>query len=368
LAGPETIDRALIGCTRRLCPRTNTVTFTRLSSNGLRNPALNPTAKESVIFRLHPALERSKLIFQIGTAKPELAVQAAKLVAADVAGIDVNSGCPKPFSTAGGMGAALLKDPDRLESILRALVKEVGEPWGIGISVKIRLLETQEKTIELVKRLCATGITGLTIHCRTTPMRPREKAIREQLKAIVETCHAAGVACVMNGDVEGREQSIRLMQEFGADGAMIATAAEKDPSVFTTPEVGGKAHWRGIVREYVEIAMSVENRWGNTKFTLAQLIPGKEQHNINIAQCKSHEQTMVALGFDDLIERARELDIQLGINRPELARPIKRAAAREIEQAKKLKLDQEQQQRVHDEEKEGVDSTITNGIAAAIAA
>ena len=315
------------------------MTFSRLSSNGLKTPALNPTSKESVIYRIHPEREKGKLIFQIGTATPALAVQAARLVARDVAGIDVNSGCPKPFSTSGGMGAALLKDPDRLCSILEALVQEVGIPYGIGISVKIRLLATQDKTIALVRQLCQTGIHGLTVHCRTTPMRPRERAIRDQLKAIVETCHEAGVSCVMNGDVEDREQALQLMQEYGADGAMIATAAEKNPSVFRTKKDGGTAPWRDVVREYVNEAFSVDNRWANTKFLLSQLIPGKEEKSINIAQCKSHEQIVQALGFDELLDFARDLDVRLVINRPDRSRAAKRVVAREETKAKRARTD-----------------------------
>ena len=313
------------------------MTFSRLSSNGQKDPTLNPTNKESVIYRLHPEREKGKLIFQIGTATPALAVQAARLVAGDVAGIDVNSGCPKPFSTSGGMGAALLKDPDRLCSILEALVQEVGKPFGIGISVKIRILGTQDKTVALVRRLCQTGIHGLTVHCRTTPMRPRERAIRDQLKAIVETCHEAGISCVMNGDVENREQALQLMQDYGADGAMIATAAEKNPSVFRAKKDGGTAPWREVVREYVNEALSVDNRWANTKFLLSQLIPGKEEKSINIAQCKSHEQVMQALGYDDLLDVARDLDVRLDINRTNLSRAVKRVAAREEAKAKKAR-------------------------------
>ncbi|WVW86925.1 hypothetical protein I302_108980 [Kwoniella bestiolae CBS 10118] len=39
------------------------------------------------------------LIFQIGSSDPELAVKAAQIVQQDVSGIDLNCGCPKPFST-----------------------------------------------------------------------------------------------------------------------------------------------------------------------------------------------------------------------------------------------------------------------------
>ncbi|EON62112.1 tRNA-dihydrouridine synthase 2 [Coniosporium apollinis CBS 100218] len=333
--GPETIDRALIGTTRRENPMTNTIDFTRPSSNGLKNSAHNPDQRESVIYRLHPTQEHKKLIFQIGTANPETAVQAAKLVAADVAGIDVNSGCPKPFSTSGGMGAALLRTPDTLCRILEALVKEVGEPHEIGISVKIRLLETPEKTEALVRRLVKTGITGLTVHCRTTPMRPRERAIREQLKMIAGVCREAGVACVMNGDVENREQAVQLMQEYGCDGAMIATAAERNSSVFRAKEDGGRAGWKELVREYMQFALEVENRWGNTKFLLSQMIPGKEASYMRMNQSKGYEQLIEALGFEDLRDLAKDVDDRLGLNN-RVDKPTKRANAREENKRKQM--------------------------------
>jgi tRNA-dihydrouridine synthase 2 len=50
----------------------------------------------------------------MGTADEDLALQAALVVKEDVVGIDVNCGCPKRFSLQGGMGAALLENPDKL--------------------------------------------------------------------------------------------------------------------------------------------------------------------------------------------------------------------------------------------------------------
>lgn len=314
--GPETVDRSMIGTTKRFNPITSTVDFTRLPSNGSRTPAA--TQKESLIYRLHPAKEGTKLIFQIGTASPELAVQAAKLVAEDVAGIDVNAGCPKPFSTSGGMGAALLQTPELLASILRALIKEVGEVYEIGISVKIRLLDTPEKTATLVKTLCATGITGLTVHCRTTAMRPRERAIREQLRMIADICRDEGVACLMNGDVKNRDEALQLAKEFGADGAMIATAAEANSSVFRTEAEGGLQPWREVVYEYMKLALEVDNKWGNTKFLLSQLMPGKLQIYKDLSGCKGYLKACQMLEFDDLYDQAREVDERLGLSEEQL--------------------------------------------------
>ena len=244
-------------------------------------------------------------------------MEAANVVAPYVAGIDVNAGCPKPFSTSGGMGAALLSTPDLLCSILRALVKEVGERYQIGISVKIRLLSTEAETRDLVERLCQTGITGLTIHCRTRQMRKTEKAIRDQLRMIGDVCRSAGVACLMNGDVESREQADGLAREYNVDGAMIASAAEKNLSVFRPKAEGGPAPWNEVVEGYMQEALSVENRWGNTKFLLAQLTPGKQQAIWGLSQSKNYEDICTRMNLISLVDQARGLDQNLGISHRE---------------------------------------------------
>lgn len=303
----------MIGTTRRYNPETKTIEWTRKPSQASKVPP-GAEVKDSIIYRIHPEKEAGKLIYQIGTSNPDLAVQAARLVAADVAGIDVNAGCPKPFSTHDGMGAALLKTPDKLCAILEALVTNIVPEFEIGISVKIRILDTAEMTEALVRRLVATGITGLTVHCRTTPMRPRERAIRGQLRMIGNVCREAGVACMVNGDVESRDHALQLIQEYGVDGAMIATAAEKNSSCFRTHAEGGLVPWADMVKQYLRHTLEVENKFGNTKFMLTQTVPGKEAVYRELSACKSYTRTCEIFGFDDLVERAREVDLSLDID------------------------------------------------------
>ncbi|KAK4698175.1 tRNA-dihydrouridine synthase 2, partial [Lecanoromycetidae sp. Uapishka_2] len=254
-----------------------------------------------------------------------IAVEAAKLVAENVAGIDVNAGCPKPFSTSGGMGAALLQTPDLLASILKALVKEVGEIYEIGISVKIRLLETPEMTEALVRKLCSTGITGLTVHCRTTPMRPRERAIREQLRMIGNICREEGVACLMNGDVRNRDEAVQLAKEFGVDGGMIATAAEANSSCFRSEEEGGSLPWREVVTEYMKIALEVDNKWGNTKFLLSQLMPGKAEVFRKVTACRGYRQVCEVLELKEMLQQAKDVDERLGVDEQRETKAMKKA-------------------------------------------
>jgi hypothetical protein len=69
----------MIGCTREVDSLTGVVRFVKAGKP---------------IWDTHP-VEKDRLIYQIGSASPELAVEAAKLVEQDVAGVDLNCGCPK---------------------------------------------------------------------------------------------------------------------------------------------------------------------------------------------------------------------------------------------------------------------------------
>lgn len=53
-----------------------------------------------------------------------------------MSGIDINMGCPKDFSIKGGMGAALLKNPRKIEEILQTLTSNLTIP----VTCKIRVL------------------------------------------------------------------------------------------------------------------------------------------------------------------------------------------------------------------------------------
>ncbi|XP_018326859.1 tRNA-dihydrouridine(20) synthase [NAD(P)+]-like isoform X3 [Agrilus planipennis] len=71
----------------------------------------------TVVFRTC-AKEKDKVVVQLGTCDPERALKVAKMIENDIAGIDINMGCPKEFSLKGGMGAALLSKPCKAKLIL----------------------------------------------------------------------------------------------------------------------------------------------------------------------------------------------------------------------------------------------------------
>ncbi|KDQ21904.1 hypothetical protein BOTBODRAFT_169084 [Botryobasidium botryosum FD-172 SS1] len=249
---PETVDKAIIGCERVVNESTGVISYTR----GGR-----------ALFTMHP-IERNHLIFQLGSADPELAVKAALTVLPDVAGIDLNCGCPKSFSVHSGMGAALLTNPDLLCGILTALREAL--PSDVPVTAKIRLLPTQDDTLKLVKRIVETGVSALTVHCRTRNMRPREPALIHRLREVVEFVEGLGVGVTVleNGDCSGRPDAKRVRDTTGAHGVMIARAAESNLSCFSTDPIVDATSVLAL--EYLRLAKYLDNAWGNSKFCVSQ--------------------------------------------------------------------------------------------------
>ncbi|CAI4052143.1 hypothetical protein SUVZ_14G3340 [Saccharomyces uvarum] len=284
---PEIIDKKLVQCVRRENTALQTVDYVV--------PSKAQARPETLVFRTYPKLESSKLIFQLGSASPALATQAALKVISDVNGIDINAGCPKHFSIHSGMGSALLRTPDTLCLILKELVKNVGKPHGKPISVKIRLLDTEHDTLQLVTCLCATGISNLTVHCRKTEMRNREQPITDYIAAIYEICHSNNVSLIVNGAIRDRAHFHELQSNHWNNtkiGGMIAECAERNPAVFdhTANETRDVLPWVSACREFLQWATKFENHIGNTKYMLSRIVPGKSKFFQFFARCKTPEE------------------------------------------------------------------------------
>ncbi|KAG6849017.1 hypothetical protein H0H93_011962 [Arthromyces matolae] len=281
--GPEMVDKAILHAERVVDPVTGVISY-----NG----------KSRAMFTTHP-VEKPYLIYQIGSSDPELAVQAAKTVMQDVSGIDLNCGCPKPFSTHAGMGAALLTNPDLLCSILIALREAM--PPEITVSAKIRLLPSQEDTLKLVERIVNTGISALTVHCRTRNMREKDRATIERLREIVEFVEGMGkgIAVIENGDCLGWNDAQRVRAVTGASSVMIARGAEANPSCFSPTPLEDIE--QTLVPPYLRLSKYLDNHWGLTKFCVAQF---KAQHvNVRKADAIAMRQALAqSKGYDGMAE------------------------------------------------------------------
>jgi tRNA-dihydrouridine synthase 2 len=86
----ELVDRSITSTLRQLNPTLGTIDYVKDPAN-IPKKTLKRLEKEnrpSLLLRIDPTLEANKLVLQIGTGEPELALPAAKHVYQDVSSID----------------------------------------------------------------------------------------------------------------------------------------------------------------------------------------------------------------------------------------------------------------------------------------
>ncbi|KAI8824140.1 uncharacterized protein EV422DRAFT_550000 [Fimicolochytrium jonesii] len=287
---PETVDKRLIKSKRVVNELLGTIDY------------IEQDAK-TLTLRFHPS-ELSRLVVQLGTGDPELAVQAAKVVAGDVAGIDLNCGCPKRFSLVSSMGAALLSDPDRLIAILERLKAELTIP----VTCKIRLLpatdtETSlERTAALMRRIEATGVSAIGVHCRFQDEKPSDPGHWEYFD---ELAKVVSIPVIANGDVFSMEDMRKLTRSSGITSFMLARAPQYNVSVFR-PE--GLLPIQEVMAEYFRTAIDYDMPYHNAKYCLLLMWPGAlgKEFRETMARTKSYEGMAELLGLQEYLVKVRQ--------------------------------------------------------------
>ena len=215
-----------------------------------------------------PGVEAGRNILQLGAADGPTAVAAARVVAADVAGFDVNMGCPKHFSTQGAMGSALLREPERAADIVRSLAREYGSVRGV--TCKIRIVDDLRRTEEFVRAMIAAGAQAVTVHARTKEERPRDYAHWDVIRHLVSA--RLPVPLIANGDVFTPADAAAIRATTGVTSVMCARGALANPSIFAAIAGRPALTPAAAVAEYIAIARRVHNVTPNTKYTVHSMV------------------------------------------------------------------------------------------------
>lgn len=167
---------------------------------------------------------------QIYGRDAEAMVEAAKIV--EQAGpdvIDLNFGCPVKKVAGKGAGSGMLREPEKLLSITKAVVDAVGLP----VTVKTRLgWDCNSKIItDLAPRLQDCGIKALTIHGRTRSQMYTGDA-DWTLIGEVKADPRMEIPIIGNGDIKTPEQAKAAFDSYGVDAVMIGRASFGAPWIF----------------------------------------------------------------------------------------------------------------------------------------
>jgi nifR3 family TIM-barrel protein len=156
---------------------------------------------------------------------PAIMAGAARVVrecGADI--VDINFGCPAPKVTKTEGGSACLRDPDRCEAIMKAVVAAVDCP----VTVKMRLGWSEGALVyrEVARRAEAAGVRALTLHARTAKQFYKGQADWSHIAALKA---AVSIPVIGNGDLADARDAVAKMHDSGVDGIMIGRAALGNP-------------------------------------------------------------------------------------------------------------------------------------------
>lgn len=301
----ELVDRSLSSCTR-VVNDDGTIDFFKDTSNLSAKSLRKLDDGKFLLLRIDPSIEKDKLVCQIGSGEPELALAAARIVHRDVRAIDLNMGCPKvrisryhvvphlcvspqKFSVSGGMGSALLSDPDRACRIIRSLTNELtsSDYNPIPVSGKIRLLKDITSTVEFATGLINAGAKAIAIHGRQPGDLAIQPADWKTLETTVSllTSKFPSNPILVNGDFYTRDDFTSFCHKTGAAGVLLARPALYNLSIFRKPEKGDSPPFgynspllmdrTEVIRDYIRESVRYGAHFKNVKYVVSEMMTNR---------------------------------------------------------------------------------------------
>lgn len=195
---------------------------------------------------------------QIFGSEPEIMAQASEVLSHGEDGgvpplaIDINMGCPVPKVFSNGEGSALMKNPD----LIYKIVKAVSSCISIPTTVKMRA-GIDKSSINAVECAIAAeegGASLVAVHGRTRAEMYSGKADMEIIKNVKQSLH---IPVIANGDISSVNDAISVLSQTGADGIMVGRCAIGNPFIFSDiiSALSGANYCEPSIEERVDTAL-----------------------------------------------------------------------------------------------------------------
>ena len=167
---------------------------------------------------------RIQLLGQVAEA---LAENAAKVVELGSHGVDLNFGCPAKTVNRSKGGAVLLKDPEHMYQIIKAVRDAV--PKKDEVSAKIRLgFDDDSNSQEIVDAVVSAGANSIAIHARTKRDGYNPPAYWEKIPPLIQ---GKDINVVANGEIWQVSDAILCQQRSQCADLMLGRGALSHPDL-----------------------------------------------------------------------------------------------------------------------------------------
>lgn len=230
-----------------LCEENGHAVF-RAASNGHNETVLETCADE-----------RGHFVLQLISNSGATAASACEKALAYIDGVDLNCGCPEQFATHRSCGSSL--ELETAVDVVRTLKRLIPRP----VSVKFRVRDTVEESVQFARAMESAGVDALTVHGRLKEQKHRGSVDYEKMRLIFDSI---SVVKVGNGGVCSLSDAALMRERTGCSGVMISRAAMENPSVFSdAPRAPGD-----VLREMGAIARQHSLDFASCRFTLQQVV------------------------------------------------------------------------------------------------
>lgn len=141
--------------------------------------------------------------------------------------LDFNAACPVKKVTRRGEGAGLLKNPAKLQNLLKLVVKNSEVPVTAKIRTGWDKNSVNAKEVALYAQ--DAGISALFIHGRTKAQSYSGRVDYGTIRAVKK---ALDIPVIASGDILSAELARKMSDETGCDGLLIARGALGNPWFF----------------------------------------------------------------------------------------------------------------------------------------
>ena len=139
--------------------------------------------------------------------------------------IDINMGCPVPkVALKNQAGSALLKSPDKVYEIVKAVVDSV--PIPVTVKIRSGWDFNSINAVEIAKKIEEAGASAICVHPRTRSQGYSGNADWNIIKLVKESVN---IPVIGNGDIKSCYDAKRMLDETNCDAIMIGRGCLGNP-------------------------------------------------------------------------------------------------------------------------------------------